>query len=92
MAQDLALTEATEPVHRERRVVRDLVIEIELAEPVVSKVQGHFLSTAGAHDEYHSSFLLSPPIVPVRNTTLASKFLSRSGSTQFFIHRIESAD
>src|SRR5579863_665773 len=44
MAQDLALTEAAEPVHRERRVVRNLVVEIELAEPAVGKMQGHFLA------------------------------------------------
>src|SRR4029077_5249767 len=38
MAQDLALSEAAEPVHRERRMVRNLVVEIELAEPAVSKM------------------------------------------------------
>ena len=35
MAQDLALAEAAEPVHR---------VEIELAEPAVSKVQRYFLA------------------------------------------------
>src|SRR6516164_8858428 len=44
MPQDLALTEAAEPVHRECRMVRNLVVEIELAEPAVSKVQRHFLT------------------------------------------------
>jgi hypothetical protein len=44
MAQDLALAEAAEPVHRERRMVWNLVVEIELAEPAVSKVQRHFLT------------------------------------------------
>src|SRR6266513_4437346 len=44
MAQDFALTEAAEPVHRERRMVRNLVVEIELAEPAVSKVQRAFLT------------------------------------------------
>ena len=42
--EDLALTEAAEPVHRERRMVRNLVVEIELAEPAVSKVQRYFLA------------------------------------------------
>jgi hypothetical protein len=32
LAQDIALAEAAQPVGRERRVVQDLVIEIELAE------------------------------------------------------------
>jgi hypothetical protein len=44
MAQDPALAEAAEPVHRERRMVRNLVVQIELAEPAVGKVQGHFLA------------------------------------------------
>ena len=44
MAQDLALTEAAKPIHRERRMVRNLVVEIELAEPAVSKVQRYFLA------------------------------------------------
>src|SRR6185437_8749150 len=44
MTQDLALAEAAEPVHRERRMVGNLVVEIELAEPAVSKVQRHFLT------------------------------------------------
>jgi hypothetical protein len=44
MAQDLALAEAAEPVHRERRMVWNLVVEIELAEPAVRKVQRHFLT------------------------------------------------
>jgi len=33
-----------EPVHRERRMVRNLVVEIELAEPAVGEVQRHFLA------------------------------------------------
>src|SRR4029077_11118858 len=44
MTQDLALAEAAQPIHRERRMVRNLVVEIELAEPAVSKVQRHFLA------------------------------------------------
>ena len=44
MTQDLALAEAAEPVRRERRMVRNLVVEIELAKPAVSKVQCHFLA------------------------------------------------
>jgi hypothetical protein len=32
MAQHIALAEATQPVGRERRVMRDLVFEIELTE------------------------------------------------------------
>src|SRR5215471_19077114 len=44
MAQDLALSEAAEPVHRECRMVRDFVVKIELAKPAVSKVQRHFLA------------------------------------------------
>jgi len=44
MTQDLALPEAAQPIHRERRMVRNLVVEIELAEPAVSKVQRHFLA------------------------------------------------
>jgi hypothetical protein len=39
MAQNLALTEAAKPIHRERRMVRNLIVEIELAEPAVSKMQ-----------------------------------------------------
>jgi hypothetical protein len=49
MAQDLALAEAAEPVHRERRMVRNLVVEIELAgAPLLP-------GTAGARDECHSN-------------------------------------
>jgi hypothetical protein len=44
MAQDLALTEAAEPAHGERRMVRELVVEIELAESAVSKVPREFLA------------------------------------------------
>ena len=33
VAQHVALAEAAQPVRRERRVMRDLVVEIELAEP-----------------------------------------------------------
>jgi hypothetical protein len=44
MTQDLALAEAAQPIHRERRMVRNLIVEIELAEPAVSKVQHHFLA------------------------------------------------
>src|SRR6202790_576623 len=44
MAQDLALPEAAKPIHRERRMVRNLIVEIELAEPAVSKVQRYFLA------------------------------------------------
>jgi hypothetical protein len=36
--------EAAEPIHRERRMVRNLIVEIEVAEPAVSKVQRHFLA------------------------------------------------
>jgi hypothetical protein len=32
------------------------------------------------------------PRVPVRNVTPASRFLSRSGATQFFVHGIKAAD
>jgi hypothetical protein len=44
MTQDLALAEAAKPIHRERRMMRNLVLEIELAEPAVSEVQRHFLA------------------------------------------------
>ena len=39
MTQHTALAEAAEPIYRERRMVRNRVVEIELAEPAVSKVQ-----------------------------------------------------
>jgi hypothetical protein len=32
MTQDIAVAEATQPVSRQRRVVRDLVFQVELAE------------------------------------------------------------
>jgi len=32
---------AVQPIHRERRMVRNLIVAIELAEPAVSKVQRH---------------------------------------------------
>lgn len=35
VAQDLTLAEPAEPVNRERRMMRDLVFEIELTEPAV---------------------------------------------------------
>jgi hypothetical protein len=35
VAQDLALAEAAQPVYRERRMVRNPVVEIELAEPAI---------------------------------------------------------
>src|SRR5258708_36223236 len=38
MAQDLPLTEAAQPTHRAPRIMRNLIVEIELAEPAVSKV------------------------------------------------------
>ena len=44
MTQDLALPETAKPIHREGRMVRNLIVEIELAEPAVSKVQRHFLA------------------------------------------------
>ena len=44
MAQDLALPEAAQPIRRERRMVWNLIVEIELAEPAVRKVQRHFLA------------------------------------------------
>jgi hypothetical protein len=36
MAQNIALTEAVQPILRERRVVGNLVVKIELAEPTVA--------------------------------------------------------
>jgi hypothetical protein len=44
VAQDIALAEAPEPVLGERRVVRNLVVEIELAKPSVGQVQLNFLT------------------------------------------------
>src|SRR3989304_3400147 len=44
VAQDIAIPEATQAVERERRVMRDLVVEVELAEPAVREVQLNFLS------------------------------------------------
>jgi hypothetical protein len=35
---------AAKPIHRERRMVRNLVVEVELAEPAVGKVQCYFLA------------------------------------------------
>ena len=35
-----------EPIHPERGMVRNLVVQIELAGPAVSKVQRHFLAQA----------------------------------------------
>jgi hypothetical protein len=42
--QDLALTEAAKPVNREGRMVRNPIVEIELAEPAVGKMQRNFLA------------------------------------------------
>src|SRR5215813_13466125 len=44
VAQDVALTEALKTVDRKRRMMWDLVVEIELAEPPVGKVQPDFLA------------------------------------------------
>src|SRR2546423_783214 len=44
MAQYLALTEAAKPIHREGRMVRNLIVEIELAEPAIGKMQRHLLA------------------------------------------------
>ena len=43
VAKDIALPEPVEPVLREGRVVRDLVIEVEPAEPAISQMQLDFL-------------------------------------------------
>jgi hypothetical protein len=40
----IALAEPAEPIHRERRTVWNLVIEVELAKPAVGQVHGHFLA------------------------------------------------
>src|SRR5471032_119444 len=44
MTQDVALPKTAQPIDRERRVVRNLVIEIELAEPAVSEVEFDLLT------------------------------------------------
>ena len=38
VAQDIALAEAAKPIHRERRMVRNLVVQVELAEPAITEV------------------------------------------------------
>ena len=43
-AKDIALPKPMEAILRECRMVRNLVVEIELAEPAVGKVQRHFLT------------------------------------------------
>jgi hypothetical protein len=60
VAQHIALAEAAQPVERERRVMGDLILEIELAEPAIREVQLDFLgepalradAAAVAHDEH----------------------------------------
>src|SRR6266571_4349380 len=44
VAQDVALAEAAKPVHRERRMVRTLIFEVELAEPAVGEMQSDLLA------------------------------------------------
>ena len=39
MTQDIALPEAMQPVLRERRVVRDLVVKVEPAEPAIRQMK-----------------------------------------------------
>jgi hypothetical protein len=39
MAQDLAFAEAAEPVYRERRMLRNLLVKIEPTLPAASKMQ-----------------------------------------------------
>ena len=43
VAQQIALAEATQPVLRERRVVRNLVLDVHLAKPAIRQVQLDFL-------------------------------------------------
>ena len=90
-------------MHRQRKLATPLRRTPWLARP---RVRTHFFrggsrciqrrpartAIRGGPFRHKRSFLLSPPVVPVRNATPASKFLSRSGSTQFFVHRIEAAD
>ena len=44
MTQDIAVAEATQPVSRQRRVVRNLVFQVEFAEPAIGEVQLDFLA------------------------------------------------
>jgi hypothetical protein len=43
VAKDITLPEPVQPVLREGRVVRDLVVEIEPAEPAIRQMQFDFL-------------------------------------------------
>jgi len=60
VAQDVASAEAIETVDRKRGVMRHLVVEIELTEPPVGKVQPDFLAptafvsdTVAVSDDQH---------------------------------------
>src|ERR1700680_1095697 len=44
MAEDVAVTEAAVPIDRERRMVGDLVVEIEATEPAIGKVKLNLLA------------------------------------------------
>jgi hypothetical protein len=44
MPKGVALAEATVTIHRERRMVGDLVVEIETAEPAIGKVKPDILA------------------------------------------------
>jgi hypothetical protein len=46
VAQDVALAKALKTIDRKRRVMRDLVAEIEFAEPPVSEVRFDLLARA----------------------------------------------
>jgi hypothetical protein len=44
LAEDVAVTEATMAIDRERRVIRHLVVEIEAAKPAIGKVKFKFFA------------------------------------------------
>jgi hypothetical protein len=46
VAQDLTLAKALKPIAGKRRMMRDVVIEMELAEPQVNEVHFDFLAQA----------------------------------------------
>src|SRR6202790_3534045 len=92
MAQDLALPEAAKPIHRERRMVRNLIVEIELAEPAVSKVQRHFLAqpalmtnaiavTDQEHPDHQLGIDRGPPDVAVKRLQLLVQ-IGQNGSRE----------
>ena len=64
MAQDVAVTEAAMPIDRKRRMVRNLVIKVETAEPPIGEVQLDLLAQppfeadaiAVPHEQHPSPF------------------------------------